>query len=95
MDRTSQDEPAHSSDHEVVPPTDPGGSTDKLGLILKEIRDSRAAMEQQMGTLNTNINLLKADHVKLAAWVKSIKLALDDLVPQQTEHTSWSSYVSR
>lgn len=87
-EHTTQDAPTQSPDQDAVPPTNPGGPTYKLDLILKEIRDSRAAMEQQMGTLNTNINLLKAEHVKLADKVKFNKLALDDPVPQQTEHSS-------
>ncbi|XP_078533265.1 uncharacterized protein LOC144819167 [Lissotriton helveticus] len=57
-----------------------------VDLVLKEVRDSRQAIEQQLETVTTGFTLLKADHAKLAAVVKDNKLTLSELVPQHKEH---------
>lgn len=92
-DNPPHTETSHSSAHELNPPTAIG--TDKLDLILKKIRDSRAAIELQIGTLSTNLTLLKADHDKLTDKVKDHKILLDDLVPQQTATTAQLDQVKR
>lgn len=86
---------AQSSNQDVIPPTASGSQLDKLDLILKEIRDLRAAIEAQIGTLTTSFTLLKADHAKLADKVKNHKTILDDLVPQQTATTSQVEQLQR
>lgn len=75
-------------DTDIIPPTPQTAQVDKLDLILKEIRDTRSALETQIRTLSVGLNLLQADHKKLAEKVKSQKMALDDLIPQQTIHSS-------
>lgn len=61
---------------------------DKLDLILKEIRESRAALEQQIGTLTTGLTLLRADHGKLAATVKEHDRITKDADPRITKNTT-------
>ncbi|KAJ1172226.1 hypothetical protein NDU88_004074 [Pleurodeles waltl] len=53
----------------------------KLDLILQEIRDSRVFMDQKLGAINSNLNLLTDDQHKLAERVKSMELALVTLQP--------------
>lgn len=85
--------PDSSTDHngeadlEMIAPTQQEGLPDKLDIILQEIRDTRKALEIQIGTLSTGLNLLRADHGKLNEKVQANKLALQDLIPQQTEHS--------
>ncbi|XP_078496525.1 taste receptor type 1 member 1-like [Lissotriton helveticus] len=64
-------------------------------IILKEIRDSRAAMEMQMGTLTTNLSLLKTDHGKLADKVKDQGATLADLAPTVAEHSDSIQQIQR
>lgn len=79
---------AYTQDSGVVPPTGLNTQEDKLDLILKEIRGSRAALEMRIDAMSTNLNLLQAEHKKLVDKVKSNKMTLDDLVPQQTLHST-------
>lgn len=73
---------------ETIPPNLHDEQSHKLDLILKEIKDTRSALETQIGTISVGLNLLKADHKNLSEKVKANKLALDDLIPQHTLHQS-------
>lgn len=81
-------DPSNVSDNDVIPPTGTDPHDAKLNLTLKEIRVSRTALEARMDTMSTNLSLLQADHKKLADKVKSNKLALNDVIPQQTMHST-------
>lgn len=85
----------------ALPPTEDGGeglsssadaqgpaheAPDKLDLILREIKDTRAALEQQIGTLATGLNLLKADHKKLSETVQDHDRSLKTMEPQIATH---------
>ncbi|KAJ1154353.1 hypothetical protein NDU88_007105 [Pleurodeles waltl] len=63
-------------------------SGDKQDLILQEIWDSRVIMEQKLGAITTDLNLLKDEQHKLADRVKSTEPALATLLPAQTDHDS-------
>lgn len=61
---------------------------EKLDLILKEIRESRSALELQIVTLTTGLTLLGSDHGKLADTVKEHDRTLKDLDPQLAANTT-------
>lgn len=55
-------------------------------MILKEIRDSRSALEPQLSTISVDINLLKDDHRKFAYKVKITEQTVETIVPQVNNH---------
>ncbi|KAJ1157356.1 hypothetical protein NDU88_010069 [Pleurodeles waltl] len=60
----------------------------KLDLILQEIRDTTVIMDQKLGAITSDLNLLKDDQHKLTERVKSREQALVTLQPAQTEQVS-------
>ncbi|XP_069068396.1 vomeronasal type-2 receptor 26-like [Pleurodeles waltl] len=77
-----------STPSDCVPPTRAEQSGDKLDLILQEIQDSRVIMEQRLGAITTDLNLLKDDQHKLADRVKSTEQVLATLLSAQSEYNS-------
>ncbi|KAJ1213688.1 hypothetical protein NDU88_001320 [Pleurodeles waltl] len=73
---------------EVAPPTDQTTPMDKMDLILQEIRESRAAMETQLGTLAADISIIRDEHHKLADRVHTTEKTLATLEPSMDEQVS-------
>lgn len=87
---TNHSVPSEVSSRATSPHTAPSDTTettpDKFDLILKEIRDTRFTLEQQIGTLTTGLTLLRADHKKLAETVQD--RTLQNLDPQVSTHST-------
>ncbi|KAJ1188654.1 hypothetical protein NDU88_005413 [Pleurodeles waltl] len=68
------------------PPTNHMPQADKFDLILQEIRNSRAAIEQRKGAIAVDLGILRDDHMKLAEKVRLAGRTPADLAPQQTQN---------
>ncbi|KAJ1154305.1 hypothetical protein NDU88_007058 [Pleurodeles waltl] len=71
-----------------VPPTPADPPMDKLDVILKDIRVSRLAIEQRLGSITTELSILKDDHRKLVDRVKRRESDVAALVPGQKDSES-------
>ncbi|KAJ1175648.1 hypothetical protein NDU88_000935 [Pleurodeles waltl] len=80
---------------DLIPPTDQTTLEDKLNLIQQEICDSRAAVELQLGTLTTDINIIRDDHCILSDRVQTMKKTLATLLPGQPEKATMVSQLRR
>ncbi|KAJ1099646.1 hypothetical protein NDU88_004745 [Pleurodeles waltl] len=78
-----------------VSPTNLTSPTDKLDLILQEIRDLRTAIDYCIDIIATDLGMLRDDHQKLADKVHSAKSTLIERVPQHTLNTSVISDLQR
>ncbi|KAJ1150798.1 hypothetical protein NDU88_003587 [Pleurodeles waltl] len=65
------------------PPTDLTSQAEKKDLILKEIRESQAAIESRLDN-----NILKDDRSKMSDKIKTNEQAISTLIPEQIEHAS-------
>ncbi|KAJ1093400.1 hypothetical protein NDU88_006501 [Pleurodeles waltl] len=67
-----------------APPTD--GSMDKLDVILQEIRESRQAIEQKLGSFTSELSILKDDNKKLADRLKQMESNVKDILRAHKEY---------
>ncbi|KAJ1202341.1 hypothetical protein NDU88_006141 [Pleurodeles waltl] len=72
----------------LVPPGDQTTPMGKLDLILQEIRESRAAMETQLGTLAADISIIRDEHHKLTDRVHTTEKTLVTIEPSLDEQVS-------
>ncbi|KAJ1171387.1 hypothetical protein NDU88_003250 [Pleurodeles waltl] len=68
-----------------VPATAMDPPLDKLDVILKEIRESPLAIEQRLGSITTELGILKDDERKLADRVKQTVTDIVTLLPSQKD----------
>ncbi|KAJ1188538.1 hypothetical protein NDU88_005299 [Pleurodeles waltl] len=54
---------------------------DKLDTLLKEIRDSRQAVENRLDMITTDMNIMKDDQAKLSDRLKQTKSTVADILP--------------
>ncbi|KAJ1165689.1 hypothetical protein NDU88_006106 [Pleurodeles waltl] len=82
----------HSEDMEKLTPEDPvqttppGDQTDKLDIILQEIRDSRQAIEKKLGSIMIELNILKDDQKKLSDRMKQTESNVAEILPTHKEN---------
>ncbi|KAJ1148583.1 hypothetical protein NDU88_001411 [Pleurodeles waltl] len=77
-----------SMSENYVPPTLANPPMYKLDVILKEIQESRLAIEQRLGSITTELGTLKDDHRKLVDRVKRTETDITALVPGKKESES-------
>ncbi|KAJ1172441.1 hypothetical protein NDU88_004288 [Pleurodeles waltl] len=59
---------------------------DKLDTILKEIRDSRKAMENRLGMITMEINIMKDDQAKLSDRLKQTESTVAEILPTHNDN---------
>ncbi|KAJ1095558.1 hypothetical protein NDU88_000720 [Pleurodeles waltl] len=59
---------------------------DKLETILKEIRDSRQAIENRLDTITTDMNIMKDDQAKLSDRLKQTESTVADILPTHNDN---------
>ncbi|KAJ1202896.1 hypothetical protein NDU88_006691 [Pleurodeles waltl] len=69
-----------------APMTSAKGQTDKLDVILQEIKDSREAIEHRLGAITTELSILKDDQRKLPDRIKQIKTSVAEILPTHREN---------
>ncbi|KAJ1084298.1 hypothetical protein NDU88_004450 [Pleurodeles waltl] len=59
---------------------------DKLDTILKEIRDSRQAIENRLDMITTDMNIMKDDQAKLSDRLKQTESTVADILPTHNDN---------
>ncbi|KAJ1208668.1 hypothetical protein NDU88_004051 [Pleurodeles waltl] len=59
---------------------------DKLDTILKEIRDSRQAIESRLDMITTDMNIMKDDQAKLSDRLKQMESTVADILPTHNDN---------
>ncbi|KAJ1115811.1 hypothetical protein NDU88_004033 [Pleurodeles waltl] len=61
---------------------------DKLDTILKEIRDSRQAIDNRLDMITTDMNIMKDDQAKLSDKLKQTESTVADILPTHNDNTN-------
>ncbi|KAJ1104039.1 hypothetical protein NDU88_001454 [Pleurodeles waltl] len=59
---------------------------DKLDTMLKEIRDSRQAIENRLDMITTDMNIMKDDQAKLSDRLKQTESTVADILPTHNDN---------
>ncbi|KAJ1123046.1 hypothetical protein NDU88_001519 [Pleurodeles waltl] len=61
-------------------------NVDKLDIILQEIKDSRQAIENRLGSITVELNILKDDQTKLSDRLKQTESTLAEILPTHNKN---------
>ncbi|KAJ1130319.1 hypothetical protein NDU88_008672 [Pleurodeles waltl] len=64
-----------------IPTSQAKENMDKLDTVLKEIRDSRQAIENRLDMITTDMNIMKDDQAKLSDRLKQTESTVADILP--------------
>ncbi|KAJ1207537.1 hypothetical protein NDU88_002928 [Pleurodeles waltl] len=64
-----------------APATTMDAPVDELDVILQEIRESRLAIEQRLGSITLELSILKADLKKLMDRMKQTETSVTSILP--------------
>ncbi|KAJ1092833.1 hypothetical protein NDU88_005943 [Pleurodeles waltl] len=82
----------HSENGEASGPNDPTleipvkNPPDKLDLILQEIKDSRQAIENRLGSITAELSILRDDQNRLSGRIQKTESNIAEILPTHTEN---------